>query len=834
MLTLSLWRLGLTSAQGIEGANAQANSPATFNAATNTAFMTPTHTTIEISSTVRLTGTKRMGMNLGAHLERGGSYLRQNVISNPGFEAGEYNMIFLAQGGATPTRVQADWGQNGLAASQPVGFWNGAAYEIISGTTTLGAGTVISFTQEDGDDTFYLDGDGPAPALSNVIIVRRQVAGYCCPIQPFRTADTDDVRPGSPGAQSLRLMARNPGEPDSCQDSDGRPSWSYQIDSFWRQDVSAGKLLIADGDWHFEIWARAPRNGDQLSIRLRRQGVPDFFNETIALTTEWQQIVRDFSVPVNGDLVGQIEPCLTPPALMLSLHVAPNNGPVWVDDVILARSGQTNPTVFSDKLVASLQELRPGTLRNWGMHQLGSTLDNQLAEPWARRATGYRPDQEVATQWHYSIHEFLELAALIDTEPWIVIPPSFSTVELQNLVAYLAAEPGAHPYADVRVNLGQSEPWITSFSAIHLEVGNEMWGGFGSPFLGAVVVGGVRLGQMADNRFSIIRSSPFFDPGKFNLIIGSQANFPTRTLQIEGHSTHHDSIALAPYFYQGDEIESWATDEEIFYPLFAWPQQDVQALGRVGAPQRHLNQLGHGTELAVYEINFHTTGGTIPLTIRNDLVTSLGGGLALPLFMLTYQYELGIRNQNVWRLTAFSNPVEGAIDEYVRVFGALRDLEATGRKRSTGLGMQLTNLAIRGDLLETHIEHGPTISIQPPINGITGTLPITVPLIRAFAYQDNNEYGMMVFNLDLTTTHTVTLQLPTPPQITATLHALTASSIHADNEEAEDVSIQTGQLTNFSQNYALSLAPHSAYVLTWQVAVSQQAAYLPIVANSIE
>jgi alpha-L-arabinofuranosidase len=133
--------------------------------------------------------------------------------------------------------------------------------------------------------------------------------------------------------------------------------------------------------------------------------------------------------------------------------------------------------------------------------------------------------------------------------------------------------------------------------------------------------------------------------------------------------------------------------------------------------------------------------------------------------------------------------------------------------------------------LTTRIEHGPTTLIQPSINGITRTNPLTLPLIRAFAYREDNSYAVMVFNLHWTASQTIQLRLPGLPQATATLHTLTASNVYSDNEESEQVQIITTPITNFAQNYQLSLAPHSAYVLEWHGVGIKPALYLPIVRN---
>jgi hypothetical protein len=141
-----------------------------------------------------------------------------------------------------------------------------------------------------------------------------------------------------------------------------------------------------------------------------------------------------------------------------------------------------------------------------------------------------------------------------------------------------------------------------------------------------------------------------------NLIVGSQAAAPTRTWQIESQSSQHNTVALAPYF---GILDTWDNDAAIFYPLYARAQQDIRANGWVSAAQEHLAAAGQATKLAIYEINFHTTSpGTVPLDLRNRFVAGLGGGLALPLFMLTYQQEMGIRDQAQLTTTGQAMPIQ--------------------------------------------------------------------------------------------------------------------------------------------------------------------------------
>jgi len=763
-------------------------------------------TNIDIQDTVHLIQAKRLGINVGSRHWWGASQILKNLIDNPGFEAGEFGMIFHTLPDATGVRLQEDnwdtsWNNDMYDIGQPEGFWDGAEYEIVYGSAKGRAGTIINFTHEDNRYTYYLDSDGIAPDSMDVVYVRRQLPGFYGDHNEFNQADPNDIRPGSPGSQSLRLLPPDEG---------WKKSYAYHMDSFWRDgDQTAGKLFLIEGNWHIEIWAKAANSGNTLEISFYREGENTFFNETITLTDEWQHIQRDFYVAPGTEPIGRYPPDAYHPLLGLTLGIPTDGGDVWVDDIELRRADYTNPTAFTDKYVNALKELNPGILRDWGS-QLGSTLDNQLAEPWARKTTGRSPHDRIATDYHYSLHEFLQLAQDVGAEPWYVIPPTFSSTEMANLVAYLAAPAGEHPYADKRVSLGQTEPWTEVFFVIHLEYGNEMWGSNdgGDPFIGAALRGGIRLGQVANDRFGSLQSNPHYDAEKFNLIIGGQAGWPPQNELIENNSSNHDTIALAPYF---GILDTFVNNEEVFYPLFARPTQDVTT-GAMAETQGYLDEAGQGTKLAVYELNFHTTHGPAPLDIRNDFVTGMGGAVALPLYMLTYQHDMGVRNQTAFSSLEYSFRMDNG--EYVRLWGMLRDLEATGRKRPTWLGVELANRAIRGDMLVTqHSGDNPTF-LQTLINGITE--PIEVPYIHSFAFREGDEYAVVLFNLHPTDTQPVTLQTPTTPESVATLHALTSASIHDDNEDDQVVAIQTTTLTDFDVSYELTLAPYSVYVLTWQ------------------
>jgi hypothetical protein len=759
------------------------------------ATVEPTH--IEVTDQVVLPNARRLGINVGGRSRWGAAQLRKNLIDNPGFESGLYGTVFHAATGATGTRVPIDfwntaWNNDTYGIGMPEDFWNGGEYEIVHGPAEGRAGTISDFTHESDRYVMYLDADGTAPSQWDVLFARRELPGPS-------GADTAQIRPGSPGSQSLRLEA---------QAQPWQAAYDFYMDSSWRDgDRSSGKMLIVEGNWRFEIWARGDADGSSLRFRFFREGEADFLDETIALTDTWQHIERDFSVAPGTDVLEGYTDADYHPILGFSLYVPQAGDTVWVDDVALFNADDTNPTVFTDSYVDALRDLNPGVLRNWKTSEFGSTLENMIAEPWARRTTGWRPHERRATEHDFSMHEFFELCALIGAEPWQVLPPTMPQSDMANLAEYLAGPAdGSHPWADARAALGQTAPWTDVFDTIHLEFGNELWGAASGsdPFYGASLLGGQRLASIAHDRFEFLRSSPFYDANDLDLIIGGQAGFPGRQQEIEANSTNHDTVALAPYF---GVLSTWNSDDEIFGPLFARPLDDVTN-GRVQQSQDFIDDAGNVTATAIYEINFHTTGGSAPIDIRNGYLTGAGGAIALPLHMLTMMEDLGVNLQCAFSSLQYAFRLENG--DQARLWGMLRDVEATGRRRPTWLGVELANRAIRGAMVAT-VQSGadPTWS-QSPINGVSESL--TVPEIQSFAFHDGGAWSVILFNLSRTETLPVTLDLPASPEGTATRHQIAPASIHDDNEDSVAVTIETAPADT---SQALDLPPHSVTAIIW-------------------
>ncbi|MBN1446943.1 MAG: hypothetical protein JXA28_03345, partial [Bacteroidetes bacterium] len=526
------------------------------------------------------------------------------------------------------------------------------------------------------------------------------------------------------------------------------------------------------------------------------------------LTTQWQRIERTFTVSEGADPVRVYSDEEYRPILAFTLEVLNGGGEVWVDDAELHSTGDVNPTVFTDSYVERLMELRPGTLRYWG-GQLGASFANQIAEPFARRTNGYSPRTRRAGSWPYSLHEFLELCEYVGADPWYVMPPTFSEDEIRALGEYLAAPAQeGNPWAQRRAALGRTAPWTAVFERIHIEYGNELWGAAsgGDPFMGASVNGGVRLGNIASDRFAILRNAPHYDSDVMKLVIGGQAGYAGRQREIVENSSAHDAVALAPYF---GVLDTWNGEEEIFRPLFASPLYQAGS-GPMRESRDHLDA-GGGTELSIYEINFHTTHGDAPIDIRNDFLTGMAGGIALPLTMLVYQRDFAARDQCAFSSLQYSFRLDNG--DYARLWGMLRDVEATGRKRPTWLGMEVANKAVMGAALRTvHSGDNPSW-LQPAINGIGEETRVRE--VQSFAFTEGHRRSVVLFNLSLTESRPVRLDFDGIPG-GAWQYTLASESIHDDNEDSTTVVIDSTLVFEFSPGYEFHLPPHSVTVLRWQ------------------
>jgi hypothetical protein len=268
-------------------------------------------------------------------------------------------------------------------------------------------------------------------------------------------------------------------------------------------------------------------------------------------------------------------------------------------------------------------------------------------------------------------------------------------------------------------------------------------------------------------------------------------------------------LAIAPYM--ATRLDDFESNERLFGGLFAeasWWSRSTDG------PVRNTDTFIKGTSrpvpMIVYEVNLHTTQGSIPQTTLDAFSPSLGAGLAVADHMLIMLHDFAIRDQALFALAGYRYDRDDG--KTALIWGVTRDMGVTDRKRPQYLALQLANEAIGsgGDMVRTsHTGDDPRWS-QPLTNRIALD---NVPYIQSFAFVNGSRRGVIVFNLHRTSALAVNFAGPNAPSGAVTMRRLTGNAITDTNENATSVSIQTSALASFDPSQPLTLPPFSMTVL---------------------
>ena len=697
--------------------------------------------TIEVLPDIQTPNVPRIGLNLGERSVFGGAQLIRNLLLNPGFE-GQIDRTVIIVAHTTTQGFDDDMSWSG----RPDGFWRGAQYDVRSGKAVGQTGTVVDSLKrgENGLPTFATK--GPAPALSpGDAIVLTRIDDQNLPTTWSVPKDTpsgqvaiepNDKRPGSAGRRSLALIPL-PNAPK-------RFSPPARITAFFDAIGNrAGKLLVIDGHWKFSVWTRSDSGLGNLKITFQRQGSQPFLRETVHVPREWKLVEFQFEGIDKG-----------PPGT-LSLELAAEDGKVLLDDVSLGQVSEDNG-VFRREVVAALGKLKPGYLRDW-QDQLGGTWENLIASPDGRRSDRYRPGLE--DRYGYSLPEFLDLCKKVGANPWVIAPTTFNDGEYEALGRYLAGRIKQDGFTEAVVEFG-NENWNGIFRS----------GGFPNPNT---------HGQVAQRAFTQIRKGAG-PSAPIRLTVNGQHVNPSYAFQMLDSTPNADMLAVAPYILHQINQSDFTSEP---WPLMFKTDTDLPVIS-AGTIKR-------GKELAVYEVNYHTTRGDIGPATREQIVTGAASGSGLAKRLIE-SINVGVRRQCVYNLAQydFSMPDRN----FVKLWGIMRDLAASQRMRPTGLAMMMMNSALPGDAHAVRLS-GPSAET-----------------LTAAAIQRKDGWAIALVSAS---PQAQEVQIKFPPSIPAPkrLLKLDAALPSSSNETSEEVRIAEQKLTG-KQPISVTVPPWGLMVLT--------------------
>ena len=743
-------------------------------------------TRMRVTNQVVLSDVKRLGINLGTQSYYDAGQMMKNLLfRNPGFEGMSYRSIQQCEaGGLTSCVNRRDW------IRFPADFWNGATFEVLDGVAAGRTGKVLSSEPVAGvgGSALGLDGKGKPIGAGDWLAMAKEfpedpAAGWWTTLKggAVLKSERSDLPPNTEGRQALRVEASGPGQ-------------SAQIKSYF--DATEGFTFVRlKGCFRLSFRAKSVAGSGtgskMIHVRVARlvQGMMSYLERDLRIAPDWSDYQQEFVANEAAGPVGPVE---------VSFTMA--GGDMLLDDVDLEKiSGDAaNHTAFRDEVVQTLKELRPGVLRMMSTNAgLGSTIDDLVAPPLARQRAGFSLWFAKQEDIPIGIPEFLELCQEVGAEPWIVAPTAMSTREARKLSEFLAAGTETAGGA-LRAAGGHAMPWTQVFPTIHIELGNETWNGL---YQGESMGDPGAYGRRANLIFATLRDAAGTDAGRLDLVVGAQTVWPARNAAMLAAAPLANTVAIGPYLMHS--VTRWANDDELYAPLLAQPEQ----MSREG-PVRASQASARGRRLAVYEVNLHTTEGTAPQSVLDRLAPSAAAGVAVAGHMLRMMRDNGIRDQMLYSLPQFQfKRADGA---FVRLWGAVVEMGTDGRKRPQFLAESVANRVIRGNLMQVEVSGENPTHDQPEGNDEVHLKGVHE--LDAYAFQQGNRHGLVLFNYGLHQPRRISLDAPgLGAGKNIKLWRLTSPGPGATNEQTVQVKIEEDKFVGTE----LVLPPCSIAALEW-------------------
>jgi hypothetical protein len=767
-------------------------------------------TTIDVDNTVIQSPVKRFGINLGAtNYYDSGQMMKNLIINNPGFE-GEIaqSMIQCESGTATSCEHANDY--SGWAND----FWDGASYQFVYGTALGRSGTVSKFVGATGSagGIFNFADSGVTPAFQDYMVVRKSIPGNATDGWQVNqggngsvTTNTTDLPPGTQGLQTAYFNAPTVND-------------SAVIAAYF--DSTAGRTFIQlNGQYQLTFKAKGLGTNPSVAVNLFRYTNPNltYINQTVALTNQWQTYTITFTGNENGTVVGTGE---------LQFYTVGADS-FYLDDVQLTQlnTDPTNTTVFRDPVVNALKQLNPGVMRFW-FNQLGESLDNMLAPPLGRQRSTYSSYTTDVPYVEYGLTDFLQLCQTVGADPWVVVPITLSNTEASNLIDYLAGGTNT-VYGAKRAAAGQTAPWTTVFKKVHLEFGNEAWD---TIFNGGDMEVNQAYGTRSQAVFAAMRANANYAPSSFDLIINGFASYPATNTTIQSYCNDNDSFANAPYMMYtlndpGDKgYTGAAATEDIFGSTFAEAEAFVTnsgtaegiADGEILQQQLSIQASGNNKPYITTEFNISPYSGDATQAELDSYASSVGAGVAVADGMLQ-QLRAGVLTQNLFSLAQYQRPLPAVngVARTANLFGSVLDMGVTDRRRPQFLAEQLVNNAIAtssANMLQT-VQTGSNPTWNQAL--VQQVQLNNAHYLQSFAFNNGNQYSLIVFNTNRTTALPVTFAGQEVPAGSVQMQQLTSANITDTNENSLVVAPVSSTFSGFNPSAQFSLPPFSMTVLTW-------------------
>jgi len=682
---------------------------------------------------------ERLGVNLGFSTYYGDQQYVENALLHGGFSKGMQTLMARVKS-ATENQFIDD-------TTDPADPWTivarslaGGSYEVATGARAGERGRITAHDSNAG--AYTLEHDGPPMLEGDYVWLRGPLESFAQPEPPSTNGEErglgiGDFRLWDEGGAVVDLVETAPGSTDQALRIALDPGEAGGV----RHYIQA----TPDTSYRVILRARSAAAGTQLSVQMRNFGLPesDPTKELsltprggATLTDSWREVIFEGRTGPDARIAGAIS------VFEIGAAAGDLAGVVEIDSARLEDGRLKGSTAFNRQVENALKEARVGTVRFYGVADLGALVEHFTARDQADAGWNFlglgsgRSTGGVAAV----VDDCLALAKNVGARPWLTIGGANTPEDWYALISYLAA-PGDFDAASARrAAHGHAAPWTTQFDRIYLEIGNEWWNSIFRPFY---VFEGAKYGEICARITARIQAHPHFDAEKLVIVAGGWAiNAHGWNATVDAASAGHGRISLAPYVLH--ELDDFANNAEKYGTLFAavddYHQQIAPAI-RAG-----LEANGKGTRLAIYELNTHLTGGKAPEAVASEIASSAAAGIAVLDQAMASMAGLGASPINYFTL------LQRSYDGRTGLWGnLLREADGTLRARPVWHGLRLANEhLIEGDMIKAEVLSTPTWAQAE--NGNVGEIGQT-PWLHAYAFGTTTEGGKRRTNVLLINRH---------------------------------------------------------------------------------
>ncbi len=586
----------------------------------------------------------------------------------------------------------------------------------------------------------------------------------------------------------------------------------------------SGREFLANVTYKFGCWMKQTGLTADVRLRVRFWNGDDRYDQfqSFAVTNEWRYYEMDFVIPVNCTPIDPYYGQSSSERIEVF-----SSGTLWVDDAQFYDSEGINAWGLSTRFIDEVKKLRPSTLRYGGLGCNSLKPENIFGDRFG--LANYADWDGNVGGDVFDFNQFLKLCELTGACPeyvisqYLIMEPTL----ISNLLECMYGN-SSTAYGALREAAGY-ESWEGKFDKVYFELGNEVLLNGNGPTWTQT-----EYADYVTEAVGVAKSSPYWNSSVDKIGIGLWYSDVNRNVQVLTEEANNlggggvDFALVAEYFpghdftnyyssrrttYTEDSLTSSEENEMIWYR---------RALGEAAYVDEYASYLWEMTEenypasvdVGIYEYGMTGVFKREPYNHEMaDMETSLGAAVAI------LDQSLSMRKNGINPINAF----------YVQGFGwswGFMEDYAYAEKRPVFYALQMYAEFQRGQLLDCSFTSGTFDPFGDAANNYimwenfqsygleVHSYPVNVPKVAVYPFKYGDRYSILLINRDLENSVDVQLNLPYSPSNRTLIVSLTGDSPFAYNDESnETTQLNFTLVHDFTNDYNMTLQPHSAYMI---------------------